>query len=163
MVTFRPSGPTSPAADSTGTTIGGASGRTRRSSTGGKRHVQCVADGLASPVIRSLKHRRSWPDCDDLLVFRSGSRWHDVTAGNINDYLRDISGGDFTAKDFRTWHATVLAAVGLAVSQGAESTTARRRAITRVVKEFGDVATKGHAEQAVLRLLLAAPAKRGGV
>jgi hypothetical protein len=36
-----------------------------------------------------------------------------VTAGNINDYLRDIFGGDFTTKDFRTWHATVLAAVGL--------------------------------------------------
>jgi DNA topoisomerase IB len=69
--------------------------------------VQAVADDLASPVVRRLKRRRSWPDCDDLLVFRSGSRWHNVTAGNINDYLRDISGGDFTAKDFRTWHATV--------------------------------------------------------
>jgi DNA topoisomerase IB len=169
----------------------------------GKRHVQCVADDLASPVVPSLKHRRSWPDCDDLLVFRSGSRWHNVSAGNINDYLRDISGGDFTAKDFRTWHATVLAAVGLAVSQAAESPTARKRAITRVVQEiadylgntpavarasyidprvitryeegitiassladlgkgqeFGDVATKGHAEQAVLKLLSAGPAKR---
>ncbi len=162
----------------------------------GKRHVQSVADDLASPVVRSLKRRRSFPDCPDLLVFRSGKRWHNVTAGNINDYLRDISGGDFTAKDFRTWHATVLAAVGLAVSQAAESPTARKRAITRVVqevaeylgntpavarasyidprvitryedgitiassladlgqgREFGDVATKGKAEQAVLRLL----------
>jgi DNA topoisomerase IB len=164
----------------------------------GKRHVQAVADDLASPVVRSLKRRRSFPHCEDLLVFRSGSRWHNVTAGNINDYLRDISGGDFTAKDFRTWHATVLAAVGLAVSQGAESPTARKRAITRVVhevadylgntpavargsyidpriiaryeegitiassladlgkgQEFGDVATKGHAERAVLKLLSA--------
>ena len=162
----------------------------------GKRHVQTVADDLASPVVRRLKRRRSFPDCDDLLVFRSGSRWHNVTAGNINDYLRDISGGDFTAKDFRTWHATVLAAVGLAVSQAAESPTARKRAITRVVQEvaeylgntpavarasyidprviaryedgitiassladlgqgqeFGDVATKGKAEQALLKLL----------
>jgi DNA topoisomerase IB len=162
----------------------------------GKRHVQTVADDLASPVVRRLKRRRSFPDCDDLLVFRSGSRWHNVTAGNINDYLRDISGGDFTAKDFRTWHATVLAAVGLAVSQAAESPTARKRAITRVVQEvaqylgntpavargsyidprviaryedgitiassladlgqgqeFGDVATKGRAEEALLKLL----------
>ena len=161
----------------------------------GKRHVQAVADDLVSPV-RRLKRRRSWPGCDDLLVFRSGSRWHNVTAGNINDYLRDISGGDFTAKDFRTWHATVLAAVGLAVSQSAESPTARKRAIVRVVhevadylgntpavarasyidprvithyeegitiassladlgkgQEFGDVATKGHAERAVLKML----------
>jgi DNA topoisomerase IB len=164
----------------------------------GKRHVQVVADGLASPVVRTLKRRRSWPECDDLLVFRSGSRWHNVTAGHINDYLRDISGGDFTAKDFRTWHATVLAAVGLAVSQAADSPAARKRAVTRVVQEvadylgntpavarasyvdprviaryeegatiagaladlgkgqeFGDVATKGRAEQAVLKLLTA--------
>src|ERR1700722_4893818 len=64
----------------------------------GKRHLQAVADDLASPVVRSLKRRRSFPDCDDLLVFRSGRRWHNVTAGNINDYLRDISGGDFTAR-----------------------------------------------------------------
>jgi len=168
----------------------------------GKRHVQTVADDLASPVVRRLKRRRSFPDCDDLLVFRSGSRWHNVTAGNINDYLRDISGGDFTAKDFRTWHATVLAAVGLAVSEAAESPTARKRAITRVVhevadylgntpavarasyidprviaryedgitiassladlgkgREFGDVATKGHAEQALLKLLSSGPAR----
>ncbi len=167
----------------------------------GKRHVQAVADDLVSPVVRRLKRRRSWPECDDLLVFRSGSRWHNVTAGNINDYLRDISGGDFTAKDFRTWHATVLAAVGLAVSQSAESPTARKRAIVRVVhevadylgntpavarasyidprvithyeegitiassladlgkgQEFGDVATKGHAERAVLKMLSASPA-----
>jgi DNA topoisomerase IB len=163
----------------------------------GKRHLETVADDLASPVVRSLKRRRSWADCDDLLVFRSGSRWHNVSAENINDYLRDISGGEFTAKDFRTWHATVLAAVGLAVSQAAaESPTARKRAIARVVhevadylgntpavarasyidprviaryedgvtiassladlgkgQEFGDVATKGHAERAVLALL----------
>jgi DNA topoisomerase IB len=49
---------------------------------------------------------------------------------------REISGWDFTAKDFRTWHATVLAAVGLAVSKpAAASHTARKRAIARVVRE----------------------------
>jgi DNA topoisomerase IB len=163
----------------------------------GKHHVQAVADDLACPVVRSLRRRRTGADIDDLLAFRSGKRWHNVTAGDINDYLRDISGGDFTAKDFRTWHATVLAAVGLAVSAtAAESPTARKRAIARVVhevadylgntpavarasyidprvitqfeagvtiassladlgkdQEFGDVATKGHAERAVLTLL----------
>jgi DNA topoisomerase IB len=163
----------------------------------GKRHLETVADELAAPVIRRLRRRRSWPDCDDLLVFRSGSRWHNVTADDINAYLHDIAGGEFTAKDFRTWHATVLAAVGLAVSQGAaESPAGRKRAIARVVQEvadylgntpavarasyidprviaryeegvtiassladlgqgqqFGDVATKGRAERAVLRLL----------
>jgi DNA topoisomerase IB len=50
----------------------------------------------------------------------TASGGHDVTTADINNYLREISGGDFTAKDFRTWNATVLAAVGLAVSERAE-------------------------------------------
>ena len=65
----------------------------------------------------------------------SGRCWHAVTATDINDYLREVSGGEFTAKDFRTWHATVLAAVGLAVSEGAVAAAARRRAIARVCQE----------------------------
>ena len=100
---------------------------------GSIQREQAVADPPVCAVVRGLKRRR-WGG-DELLAYRSGSRSHDVTDADINDYLREISGGDFTAKDFRTWNATVLAAVGLAVSQYAESPTARKRAITRVVKE----------------------------
>jgi DNA topoisomerase IB len=97
---------------------------------------QAVVDSDVVPVVRSLKLQRSRPDLADLLVYRSGQRWHNVTAGDINDYLREISGDDYIAKDFRTWHTTVLAAVGLAVSvQAAESPAACKRAIARVVKE----------------------------
>ncbi len=77
---------------------------------------QAVADERVCAVVRSLKRRRDGGD--GLLAYRSGPRWHDVTAADINDYLREVAGDDFTAKDFRTWHATVLAAVGLAVSDG---------------------------------------------
>ena len=102
----------------------------------GKHREQAVADELVCSVVRRLKRRRTRDEGDELLVYRSGTRWHDVTAADINDYLREISDGDFTAKDFRTWHATVLAAVGLAVSEpAAESETARKRAVARVVQE----------------------------
>jgi DNA topoisomerase I len=77
----------------------------------------------------------------DLGFFRPGGRgWHDVTAADLNDYLREVSGGgEFTVKDFRTWHATVLAAVGLAVSRTAAATpAARKRAVARVVREVAD-------------------------
>ena len=68
--------------------------------------------------------------------------WRDVTAADINDYLREVSGGDYTAKDFRTWHATVLAAVGLAVSESATGHEAtRKRALARVVREVADPQT----------------------
>jgi DNA topoisomerase IB len=154
-----------------------------------------VAEEQVAAAVRSLRRRRGGGD--QLLAYRSGPCWHDVTAADINDYLREVSGGDYTAKDFRTWHATVLAAVGLAVSEGASaSDAARKRAIARVVREvadylgntpavarasyidprvielyedgstiasvlgdlgrdrdFGDLATRGRAETAVVRLL----------
>lgn len=104
---------------------------------GSQQHEQAVAEEQVCAVVRSLLRRRGGGD--QLLVYRSGSRWHDVTAADMNDYLRAVSGGDYTAKDFRTWHATVLAAVGLAVSEAAASgETSRRHAIVRVVREVAD-------------------------
>ncbi|NKX55106.1 DNA topoisomerase IB [Arthrobacter mobilis] len=51
--------------------------------------------------------------------------WHSLDAGALNDYLRRISGGDFTAKDFRTWQATLLAAGSLAKADKALRSEAR--------------------------------------
>ena len=162
---------------------------------GARQREQAVAEDHVCAVVRSLRRRRSGGD--QLLAYRSGPRWHDVTAADINDYLREVSGGHYTAKDFRTWHATVLAAVGLAVSEPAAGRdAARKRAIARVVAEvaaylgntpavarasyidprvieryeqgrtiasvlgdlgkgrdFGDLATRDHAEKAVVKLL----------
>jgi DNA topoisomerase IB len=104
---------------------------------GTKHREQAVADPSVCAVVRSLKRRRQGGD--RLLAYRSGPRWHDVTAADINDYLREVSGGEFTAKDFRTWHATVLAAVALAVSEpAADSETARNRAVARAVREVSE-------------------------
>lgn len=50
----------------------------------------------------------------ELLRYRNGSGWKDVRAEDINDYLRDLLDCEVSAKDFRTWHATVMAAEGLA-------------------------------------------------
>jgi DNA topoisomerase I len=59
-----------------------------------------------------------------------------VRSSDINDFVKELSGGEFTAKDFRTWAGTVLAAVALAVAAGqARSKTARRRAISRAYQE----------------------------
>ena len=100
----------------------------------GQRRVWSTVDPIMLEVIASLKQRRSGGQ--DLLAYKDGRTWHDVKSSDINEYVRQISGGDFTAKDFRTWGATVLAAVGLAVSGYASgSATARKRAIARSVKE----------------------------
>ena len=97
--------------------------------------------GLAEPevvaVVSQLRLRRGGGP--ELLAYRLGrgrnTRWVDVKSADINAYLREATGGDDTAKDFRTWSATAMAAVGLAVSTHAETPAARKRAVTRVVQE----------------------------
>ncbi len=86
----------------------------------GVRRVQAIADPDVLEVVAALKRRRG---AGQLLAYREGRRWVEVHAEDVNAYIKLISGGDFTAKDFRTWNATVLAAVALAnanVDTGAE-------------------------------------------
>ena len=104
-------------------------------SKGGARRVQALDDPEVAALVGLLKRRRGGGD--ELLAYKRGRRWVDVKSTDINDYVKEATGGEFTAKDFRTWNATVLAAVALAVSAGARnrSRTARKRAMTRAVKE----------------------------
>lgn len=57
-----------------------------------------------------------------------------IDSGDVNDYLREISGQDFTAKDFRTWAGTVLAAIELHAIGGSETATATKKAIVTAIK-----------------------------
>jgi DNA topoisomerase-1 len=100
----------------------------------GKRRVQAVVDPLVADVIGQLKARRG--GSDDLLAHKQGRRWADLRSSDINEFLKEVTGQDISAKDFRTWGATVLAAVALAVTgEAPTSKTGRKRAITRAVKE----------------------------
>ncbi len=102
---------------------------------GGQRRVQTIGDPAVAEVVRTLKRRRGGGE--ELLAYKRGSRWVDVKSADVNQYVKEATGGDFSAKDFRTWSGTVLAAVALAVSGPAAngSKTARKRAKTRAVKE----------------------------
>src|SRR4051794_2187044 len=100
----------------------------------GKRRVQAVVDPLSCDLVAALKRRRGGGP--ELLAYRQGRRWVDLRSPDINAYLKEATGDDFSAKDFRTWSATVLAALALAVSGPAQGTqTSRKRAITRAIKE----------------------------
>ena len=76
--------------------------------------VQAMADPAVVTVVGALKRRRGGGA--ELLAYRTGGGWRDVRSTDINDYIREVSAARLTAKDFRTWNATVLAAVALAVS-----------------------------------------------
>jgi DNA topoisomerase IB len=100
----------------------------------GKRRVQAVVDPLVADVVGRLKARRGGGP--ELLAYKDGRRWVDVRSEDINAYLKEATGEDISAKDFRTWGATVLAAVALAVSgEVAATKTGRKRAISRAIKE----------------------------
>jgi DNA topoisomerase-1 len=100
----------------------------------GIRRVQAVVDPLAAEIVAALKRRRGGGD--ELLAYKDGRRWRDLRSEDINTYVKDATGDDFSAKDFRTWNATLLAAVALSVSgQAAGTKTGRKRAISRAVKE----------------------------
>jgi len=88
------------------------------------------------------------------LAYRLNDCWHSVDAGALNEYLRRISGGDFTAKDFRTWQATVLAAGSLARAEKALRSEARHaRAST----------ARRSAAGAAVRSAAGRPKRHGGV
>jgi DNA topoisomerase IB len=100
----------------------------------GKRRVQAVVDPDLAGHVCTLKKRRGGGD--ELLAYKGiNNRWTDVKSSDINAWLKEATGQDVSAKDFRTWGATVLAAVGLAVSPVPDTKTARKRAMARVVKE----------------------------
>jgi len=105
------------------------------SAKGSKRREQRIIDPEIIDLVEVLKRRRG--GSPELLAWKEGRRWRDVKSADINDYVKQATGGDFSAKDFRTWNATVLAAKALAVSyeMASASKTARKRAHKRAVEE----------------------------
>jgi DNA topoisomerase IB len=100
----------------------------------GKRQVRSVVDPPVYRVVEALKRRRAGGP--ELLAYERDGAWFDVKSDDINAYVKEATGGDFSAKDFRTWTGTVLAAVALAVSGPvATSETGRKRAMRRAVEE----------------------------
>jgi DNA topoisomerase I len=104
---------------------------------GGKRHVLEVADPQVVRILRALRRRRAAPS-DELLVWDDDGEWRTIRAAEINAYLKEASGEDFSAKDFRTWHGTVLAACDLARCGVAGSTRAAKRAIRDAAHEVAE-------------------------
>jgi DNA topoisomerase IB len=97
----------------------------------GKRRRMTVRDPQSVAALAGLKRRRGVPD--ELLVYRSVRGWQRIHAPDVNNALRTWGEGPYSAKEFRTWSATVLAAVALAREHRTGSGGAR--AISRAVRE----------------------------
>ncbi|MDO9398021.1 MAG: DNA topoisomerase IB [Herbiconiux sp.] len=95
-----------------------------------------ITDADLASVVRGLKRRG--PNAR-LLAWKAEKNWHPITAEELNGYVREQTGGDFTAKDFRTLHGTVAAAVSLA-KHGPEPTKSKRaRALSAAMKDAAAV------------------------
>lgn len=102
----------------------------------GKTWESVIQDPDLAALVRSLKRRGGKAR---LLAYKERRRWHPVTSAEINDYVKERTGSDFTAKDFRTLRGTVAAAVSLARSGPQKSVAARKRAISVAMLEAADV------------------------
>jgi DNA topoisomerase-1 len=98
----------------------------------GQRRVQSIRDPDAIAAVAAMRHRRGGPD--DLLAYREDGTWHDVRSTDVNAYIQERIGDGFSAKDFRTWSGTVLAAAALAGEPKPKSEAAARRTIATAVK-----------------------------
>ncbi|MBC7290498.1 MAG: DNA topoisomerase IB [Actinotalea sp.] len=96
-----------------------------------------VEDREILAPIRALRDRDD--DSEELLAWQDDDgAWHDVTSADIVQYVKERLGPEARPKDFRTWHATVLAAAGLADVEAPSSERGRRRAVAQVVKEVSE-------------------------
>lgn len=121
-------------------TLRGSAMEFRYPAKGGVERAQRLVDAQVAPVVRALL-RRSDPS-PELLAYRQRPRgpWRDVRSDDVNNYLKEVAAIQVSAKDFRTWHATVLGALSLASpqSRAAGSVSARRRAVSRAIREVAE-------------------------
>ncbi|HEY7396911.1 MAG TPA: hypothetical protein VH538_01300 [Gaiellaceae bacterium] len=102
----------------------------------GKRLVHAVVDRRLQGIARELVER---PESGKaFLVFADGGAFVDLHADDINAFIKTVCGGDFSAKDFRTWHATVLAAASLARSDEPTTKAGRNRALTEAAETVAE-------------------------
>jgi DNA topoisomerase-1 len=94
-----------------------------------------VRDQRVRDVLEVLRRRRGGGD--RLLAYKSGRRWQDLDAEDVNAYVKALLGELYSAKDFRTWRGTAIAALALARSDPSTSTR-RKKSIAAAMREVAD-------------------------
>lgn len=98
---------------------------------GGKQHRISLRSRRLATLVRRLQEL---PGQEVFRYVDEDGGLQTIDSSDVNDYLREISGGGFTAKDFRSWSATVLAAWALHEFESFDSQAAAKRNITRAIE-----------------------------
>ncbi|MGH6915490.1 MAG: DNA topoisomerase IB, partial [Geminicoccales bacterium] len=99
---------------------------------GGKPHRISLRDRRLARIVRSCQEL---PGQHLFQYLDENGERQPVGSVDVNAYLQDITGEPFTAKDFRTWAATVLASLALGELAGFETETAARRNVNRAIEQ----------------------------
>jgi DNA topoisomerase I len=127
----------------------------------GKSGVRHTVDLTNRRLAKIIRHCQDIPGYE-LFQYEDNEGHHTIDSADVNDYLREIGGGEFTAKDFRTWAGTVLACAALRDSKPFDSETQAKKnimeAINNVASRLGNtraVCRKCYVHPAVLDCYLA--------
>ena len=119
--------------------VDGSLVRFRFKGKSGKTHDVGIRDRRVARVIRALQEL---PGQDLFTYVDGGGEVKPLRSDDVNEYLREISGDDFTAKDFRTWAGTVLAATALASMRAVKNEVHAKKnvaqAVARVASRLGN-------------------------
>jgi DNA topoisomerase I len=122
--------------------VDGSEVRFRFTGKSGKQWFLRVRDRRIAKIIRACQ---DLPGQELLQYIDEAGQCQDVTSTDVNDYLKEITGREITAKDFRTWAGTVLAAMALAELEGFDSAAQAKRnlraAIEKVAARLGNTPT----------------------
>jgi DNA topoisomerase IB len=102
-----------------------------------QREVE-ITDKPTADVVRQLLKRPADTGEEVLAYQLADGSWRDVTSSEINAFLKEISGAEITAKDFRTWTATVLMATRLAEAPAPTSRTGRKKVVSSAYKAVSE-------------------------
>lgn len=134
---------------------------------GGVRRTLSLRDGQLARLFKVLQKRED--ERDRLLSYRAEDGWHHVRSEEINERIKELVGAEFSAKDLRTWNATVHAAVIFAEMERPTSKAAGRRAVRSAMVEVADslgntasMARKSYVDPLVVDLFLGGTTIRTG-
>jgi len=121
----------------------------------GRRQHLTITDPEAVALLSALKRRRSGPK--ELLAFRGPRGWTRIHREDVNNFLRAEANGPFSAKEYRTWNATVIAAVRLAELRPPPSRapTVAARTVAEALGNTPAVARRSYIDPRILDLYAA--------
>lgn len=102
----------------------------------GVRRTLEIDDPEIVKAVRSLRRRKC--ESNRFLVHRNGSQWSEVHAADLNARFKEMVGEDYTVKDLRTWHGTVLAAAAFVDADPPVEPKVVKRVVSAVMKEVSE-------------------------